>query len=68
MKDQMQMHTNYFREYAPIIELDDMEFENRWQEKVYRLGENYTKYKSLKNVSEHKSFDGILVQQIRIFI
>ena len=45
-----------------------MEFSERWEEKVYRLGENHTKYKGLENVSEQKSSDGLLVQRIRIFL
>ena len=60
----MALPSRYLKNWAPIAEFDDMEFEERWQEKLYRLGDNYTKYKGLnkiQNVYEHKSLDQILV-------
>ena len=57
----MDMHRHYMYNYAPIAELNEMEFAKRWDEKVYRLGENHTKYQGLENVSDQKSHNGLLV-------
>ena len=65
---EMSIHEHYFYNLAPIAEFTNMEFSERWEEKVYRLGENHTKYEGLENVSNKKSNAGLLTQKVRIFL
>ena len=64
----MQLHNHYMYNWAPIAEFKNVEFNSRWEEKIYRLSDIQTDYDGDKNVSSQKSGDALLTSKVRIFL